>query len=121
MKNKNLKPIVIMIVAIALVGVSGLMAQTKGTASSSGEGKEEETVLKGKTVNINEVTAEDLVKNVPLIAPELAKKIVKYREDNGDFMTLEELLEVDGFSRKLLRRIEKFLLLEGIGGDECTC
>ena len=51
----------------------------------------------------------------------LAEKIVKYREKNGDFQVIEELLQVDGFSRDLLRKIKGFLLLEGIGGEECTC
>lgn len=79
-----------------------------------------EEVLKGKTVNINTATAEELA-TVPLLTPELAKKIVDYREENGDFQVLEELLQIDGFSRDLLNRIKNFLLLEGLGGDECTC
>ena len=78
-------------------------------------------ILKGKTVNINKATAEELVKNVPLVSPELAKRIVQYRKDNGDFQTLEELLQVEGFNRDLLRRIKTFLLLEGVGGKDCTC
>jgi competence ComEA-like helix-hairpin-helix protein len=78
-------------------------------------------ILKGKTVNINKATAEELVKNVPLVNPELAKRIVQYRKDNGDFQTLEELLQVEGFNRDLLRRIKTFLLLEGVGGKDCTC
>ena len=77
--------------------------------------------ITGKTVNINKATAEDFVKNVPLITPELAAAIVEYREENGDFTVLEELLQVDGFSRDLLRKVKPFLLLEGLGGDECTC
>jgi competence protein ComEA len=77
--------------------------------------------VKGKTVNINKATEDELVKSVPLISADLAKKIVKYRKDNGNFQTLEELLQVDGFDRNLLRRIKPFLLLEGIGGKDCTC
>lgn len=77
--------------------------------------------IKGKTVNINKATEEELVKSVPLITPELAKKIVQYRKENGNFQTLEELLQVEGFDRALLRRIKPFLLLEGIGGKDCTC
>jgi len=95
-----------------------LTAQTSEKTQSSTQGKQ---VLKGKTVNINKVTAEDIVKNVPLITPELAKKIVQYRKENGDFQTLEELLQVEGFTRDLLRRIKTFLLLEGVGGKDCTC
>lgn len=79
-----------------------------------------EEKLTGKTVNINTATAEELA-TVPLISEELAEAIVEYREEAGDFQVIEELLQVDGFDRKLLRRIKTFLLLEGIGGDECTC
>jgi competence ComEA-like helix-hairpin-helix protein len=85
------------------------------------EAQQKEAPIKGKTVNINTATEQELVKSVPLITPELAKKIVKYRKENGNFQTLEELLQVDGFDRNLLRRIKPFLLLEGVGGKDCTC
>jgi competence protein ComEA len=96
-----------------------VVAQTQEKNQPKIQGKTQ--VLKGKTVNINKASAEELVKNVPLITPELAKRIVQYRKDNGDFQTLEELLQVEGFNRELLRRIKTFLLLEGIGGKDCTC
>jgi competence ComEA-like helix-hairpin-helix protein len=80
----------------------------------------EENKLKGKTVNINTATVEQFME-VPLITKELAERIVEYREANGDFQVIEELLQIDGFTRELLRKIKGFLLLEGIGGDECTC
>jgi len=83
--------------------------------------EEEEESLVGKTVNINTATAEEFAANVPLIDQELAERIVEYREETGDFQVLEELLQIDGFTGKLLRRIKPFLLLEGLGGDECTC
>jgi competence ComEA-like helix-hairpin-helix protein len=82
-------------------------------------GKEEKLV--GKTVNVNTATVEEFVNNVPLITKELAEKIVAYREEAGDFQTLEELLQVEGFDRELLRKVKTFLLLEGVGGAECTC
>ena len=82
---------------------------------------EEEGILVGKTVNINTAGVEEFVESVPLITEELAEAIVEYREEAGDFQVIEELLQVDGFDRTLLRRIKPFLLLEGIGGDECTC
>ena len=79
-----------------------------------------EEKLKGKTVNINTATAEELAQ-VPLLSPELAKAIVAYREEVGDFQIIEELLLIEGFDRKLFLRVQPFFLLEGIGGDECTC
>lgn len=79
-----------------------------------------EEKLMGKRVNINTATAEELAQ-VPLVTPELAQAIVAYREEVGDFQFIEELLLVEGFDRKLFRRIQSFFLLEGVGGDACTC
>jgi len=82
---------------------------------------EEGEKLVGKTVNINTAEVEEFVENVPLVTQELAEAIVEYREETGDFQVIEELLQVEGFDRALLRRIKDFFILEGIGGDECTC
>jgi competence ComEA-like helix-hairpin-helix protein len=81
----------------------------------------EEKKLQGKTVNINKASADDLMKNVPLMTKELAANIVKYRKENGDFTTTEELLQVPGMNRDLLKKIKIFFILEGIGGKDCTC
>jgi len=81
---------------------------------------EEEKLLNGKTVNINTGTLEELAQ-VPLMTEQMAMDIIEYREENGDYVVLEELLQVEGFTPKLLNRIRPFLLLEGIGGEECTC
>jgi competence ComEA-like helix-hairpin-helix protein len=119
MRRENLRWTGCLIFAFALLAAADLYAQTPAKTAPKAAGKTQ--ALKGKTVNINTAAETDLVKNVPLITPELAKKIVKYRGDNGDFQTLEELLQIDGFNRDLLRRIKPFLLLEGIGGKDCTC
>jgi competence protein ComEA len=119
MRRSNLSWIGLLILIFLLACGINLAAQTSEKTQSQPPGGKQ--VLKGKTVNINKATADELVKNVPLITPELAKRIVQYRKDNGDFQTLEELLQVEGFNRDLLRRIKTFLLLEGIGGKDCTC
>lgn len=104
------KCVVRMCLLVALLSVSLLV----GTAPAA-------ELLKGKSVNINKATAEELVKNVPTMTPELAKNIVKYRKDNGDFQQKEELLQVPGMNRTLLKKWDKFFILEGIGGKDCTC
>lgn len=91
---------------------------TFGITVSAEEKKE---LLEGKTVNVNTATAEEFAKDVPLIDKELAERIVEYRDETGDFQILEELLQVEGFTRTMLRRLKPFLMLEGLGGDECTC
>ncbi len=91
------------------------------TAGMTVSAEEKKELLEGKTVNINTATAEEFAKNVPLIDKELAERIVEYREETGDFQVLQELLQIEGFTRKMLRRLKPFLMLEGLGGDECTC
>jgi competence ComEA-like helix-hairpin-helix protein len=107
------------VVRVGFILLAGVFILALAGAKVKAEEKKE--LLKGKTVNINTATAEEFVKNVPLITPELAKRIVEYREETGDFQVLEELLQVEGFSRDLLRKVKPFLILEGLGGDECTC
>jgi competence ComEA-like helix-hairpin-helix protein len=119
MTRYGLKCAAFFMLVLSLLGATYLAAQTPEKTKPQATAKT--PLLKGKTVNINKATEAELVKNVPLITPELARKIVKYREDNGDFQTLEELLQVEGFNRDLLRRIKPFLILEGIGGKDCTC
>ena len=91
--------------------ISVILCQTMAVA---------EEKLAGKTVNINTATVEELTQ-VPLITPELARAIVAYREEVGDFQFIEELLLVEGFDQKLFLRVQSFFLLEGVGGDACTC
>jgi competence ComEA-like helix-hairpin-helix protein len=123
MKDIHVKPIGIMILAIAFVCMTAWAGQTpsKDPGKTQPKAAAKTPALKGKTVNINKATEDEMVKNIPLVTPELAKKIVKYRKDNGDFQSLDELLQIDGFSRELLRKIKPFLLMEGIGGKDCTC
>jgi competence protein ComEA len=81
----------------------------------------QEKKIPGKTVNINKATAEEIAKSCPLIPLGIAKKIVQYREEMGVFQSLEELLQVEGINKTLLNRAKPFLLLEGLGGIDCTC
>ena len=113
MTRKTIFWLAVFVAIFAFISFSG---QARAQAN-----KQDNKKLVGKTVNINKATAEEMVKNVPLITPDLAKKIVKYRQDNGDFQVLDELLQVQGMTRDLLKRIKPFLLLEGLGGSQCTC
>lgn len=47
-------------------------------------------------VSINNATLEQLVANLEGIGPTLANKIIEYREENGNFRYLEELMKVPG-------------------------
>lgn len=53
-------------------------------------------VVAAGTVNINAADAETLAESLDGIGPVKARAIVEHREANGDFASVEELLEVRG-------------------------
>jgi len=74
---------------------------------------EEETKL-----NLNAATVEQLAK-IPGLNKDLAKKIIELREENGGFIDMEELLDIQGIDNKLLRQLKQHLYIEAV--DDCNC
>ena len=69
-------------------------------APALGAGGEEKTAR----INLNTASLEELV-TLPGIGPSYAKRIVDYREKNGGFKRLEDLLNVQGIGEKTLDKI----------------
>lgn len=69
-------------------------------------------------ININSATVEELSK-VPGISKELAEKIIEVREENGEFVDMEELLDIDGIDIKLFRQLKKHIKVEELDGCNC--
>ena len=57
------------------------------------------------SVNINTATEEEFQK-IPGIGSSIAKKIVKYRNDNGKFKTIEDLKQVSGIGESKFNSIK---------------
>jgi len=55
-------------------------------------------------VNINQADADTIARELQGIGPVKAKAIVDYRESNGPFESVEDLLEVKGIGPKTLER-----------------
>ena len=53
-------------------------------------------------VDINKADAATIAKELKGIGPAKAKAIVEYREKNGAFRTVDELLKVEGIGTKVL-------------------
>lgn len=62
-------------------------------------------------ININTATAQEL-EALPGIGPTLAQRIVAYREANGPFTSIEQLLEVKGIGPVLLEKIRPYIFVE---------
>ena len=56
-------------------------------------------------LNLNTATADELAE-LPGIGPELAKRILAYREAHGGFSTVEELMEVSGIGEGKLAALD---------------
>ncbi|MBO9129575.1 helix-hairpin-helix domain-containing protein [Bacillus sp. 165] len=68
--------------------------------SVSGEGK----------IAINQATAEQL-QEIPGVGPSKAANIIRYREEQGAFQKLEDLLEVDGIGEKSLEKMKDYIIV----------
>jgi competence protein ComEA len=63
-------------------------------------------------LNINTATAEEL-EALPKIGPVLAQRIIDYRQANGPFTSLEELLEVAGIGEEIFAAIKDLVSVDG--------
>ena len=67
------------------------------------------TDLETVSININNATHGELQK-LPRIGPALAKRIIEYRKNNGQFGTIEDLMNVKGIGKKTLENLKPFLI-----------
>ena len=63
-------------------------------------------------VNINAATADQLTA-LPGIGPSYAQRIVEYREKNGPFKKVEDLLNVTGIGEKTFEKIKDRITVGG--------
>lgn len=63
-------------------------------------------------ININEADAETLSRELKGIGPSKAKAIVDYRNEQGSFVSVDELLEVSGIGVATLERIRDQLSID---------
>jgi competence protein ComEA len=87
------------LVALLLVAPVASFAQQASPAAAPAE-------KAGPTVNINTATSAEL-ESLPGVGPKLAQRIIEYREKNGGFKKLEDLMSVQGIGEK------NFLKLKG--------
>lgn len=71
-------------------------------------------------MNLNSATQKELADS-PAIGPDLAAKIVEYRENVGDFSGWEELKEVEGITDAKLKEISEHFQIEGVAAFDCNC
>jgi competence protein ComEA len=79
-------------------------------ASSSPSRTTKPAAQMGGTININTASAEQL-DALPGVGPATAAKIIEYRQQNGGFSSVEQLLEVKGIGPKKFETMRPFVSL----------
>jgi len=62
----------------------------------------------GTKVNINTATEDELT-SIPGIGPSKASSIISYREENGKFSSIEDIMNVTGIKDKFFARIKDYI------------
>ena len=62
-------------------------------------------------IDINQATTAQL-QLLPHIGPALSKRIVEYRESNGRFERIEDLMQVQGVGPKTFQKIKDYIAVE---------
>lgn len=83
---------------LASVSVSGYAVKAEPVESA------QVAVKQSATINLNAADAETLTRELKGIGSTKAKAIVAYRESNGPFASVDELLEVKGIGAAILEK-----------------
>ena len=70
----------------------------------------EASTKEGK-ININTGTKEELI-SIPGIGESRAESIIKYREENGDFTSIEDILLVSGIGTSLFEKMREYITVK---------
>jgi competence protein ComEA len=111
--------LILLIVGLGLcMGMGPALAGDQAPQKPGAKGAVKINKFKDGKLNLNAASKEDLVK-IPGISPELADSILQQRKENGEFVDIQELLDIEGVDNKLLRQLKKKIYLEP--ASNCNC
>jgi competence protein ComEA len=97
----------IMMAAIAAIALSAtsLSAQTKAPVVKATAGT---TAAATAPVNLNTATADQLA-TIPGVGAKMAERIIDYRQKNGGFKKIEDLMNVSGVGEKSFLKMKPLI------------
>ena len=66
---------------------------------------EKRNIIDGK-INLNTATREELIDYLPGVGEKVADRIISYRETQGGFETVEEIMKIKGIGQKFFDNIK---------------
>ena len=85
-----------------------------GRTVSAPEQRSAPGMLEGEVLDLNTASAEELAE-LPGIGAELAERVAAWREENGPFETVEDLMKVSGIGEKKLEGLRDRVTVSGGG------
>ncbi len=111
MKNKTIRSGLTIVITAALFLIpSGLFASDAGMAKGSLAGMAQKAAAVAEQLNINTAGVEQFA-NIPGLGSTIGEAITKYRDANGAFSSIADLVNVPGIDAGLLEKIKPFLTL----------
>ncbi len=95
--------------AVLIIFMTGIMMGTASAETRSSQTVSEKGIE--NSVNINTATIKEL-STLSGVGKKKAEAIIAYRMENGQFKTVDELIKVEGIGTKILKKIQKVIVLE---------
>lgn len=109
---KNVTIRVALLLLVALVAVQSVPAQQKAAPAGAQAARAAHPKSVTGVVNINTASVADL-SLLPRVGESVAQRIVEYRDKNGGFKKVEELLNVRGIGERSLETLRPHVTLTG--------
>jgi competence protein ComEA len=105
MRGVTLGAAFVLAVLLAAPAMSGGQPQSPSASASSA------------AVNINTATADQL-NALPGIGPKMSSRIIEYRQENGGFKKVEELMQVQGIGEKNFLKLKPLITVGPPKGEK---
>ena len=102
--------VLFMMLAIVAIAAIPAAAQQASAASSSKPVATKTAAALVAPVNLNTATQSQL-ESLPGIGPKAAERILEYRQKNGSFKKIEDLMNVKGIGEKSFLKLKPLLLV----------
>ncbi len=95
-----MRALLVLVTVLAMAAIPAAAAQQKSSAAKSAS-----TAAPTTPVNINTATQEQL-ETLPGLGAKVAQRIIEYRQKNGNFKKVEDLMNVKGIGEKSFLKLK---------------
>ena len=103
----------ILLAAIAAIALSAAISDTTVRAQGRPAAPTKTIATAAAPVNLNTATAEQL-STIPGVGPKTAERIIQYRQKNGGFKKIEDLMNVSGVGEKSFLKMKPLITVAAV-------